>query len=78
MGTKLGKSIYRQIDQSNNWFRDWYYYQHKYCFVNLVHAQQMRKLNLFLKSQASVDLFFSTDTYFNFLLTNSFRYKVCE
>lgn len=41
MGTKLGKAIYRQIDQSNNWFRDWYYYQHKYCFVNLVNAQQM-------------------------------------
>lgn len=26
--TKLGKAIYRQIDQSGNWFRDQYYYKH--------------------------------------------------
>lgn len=39
--TKLGKAIYMQTDQSGNWFRDQYYYQLKYCFMNLVSAQQM-------------------------------------
>jgi len=55
--------------KSSNWFRDWYCYQHKLCFVNQVNANVLLcKLCWFM--------FYYTYCCFPYLLANSFRFKV--